>query len=213
MGARHWLSKSLLQKSDGSRDPPNRQPEALAMTRIWPPGSARAHLRAVSMCRVTLGTAVDTFASGSSGTPERCWEHGWESAPPSSSNLDHAASAGSPAVGRGPEARLPMASASRRLGASPREIPAIPSGTMRSTGSPAGCATQALSEFLRVAHHRPQPDTVGEGHLGQPARKGSQERGGAQRDPGSGADTGCPDATAQAVPEGSGVVTGLQEPP
>ena len=160
MGARHWLSKSLLQKSDGSRDPPNRQPEALAMTRIWPPGSARAHLRAVSMCRVTLGTAVDTFASGSSGTPERCWEHGWESAPLSSSNLDHAASAGSPAVGRGPEARLPMASGSRRLGASPREIPAIPGGAIRSTGSPAGCATQDLSEFLRVAHHRPQPDTV-----------------------------------------------------
>ena len=58
---------SLLQKSEGSRDPPNRQSEALKMTEIWPPEGAIAHFRAVSMCRVTLATAVDTFATGSYG--------------------------------------------------------------------------------------------------------------------------------------------------
>ena len=57
--------RGLLQKSDGSRDPPNRQSEALKMTKIWPPAGATAHFRAVSMCRVTLDTAVDTFATGS----------------------------------------------------------------------------------------------------------------------------------------------------
>ena len=58
---------SLLQKSAGSRDLPNRQSEALEMTEIWPPEGAIAHLRAVSMCRVSLDTAVDTFATGSYG--------------------------------------------------------------------------------------------------------------------------------------------------
>ena len=57
--------KSLLQKSEGSPDPPNRQSEALEMTEIWPPEGATAHFLAVSMCRVTLDTAVDTFATGS----------------------------------------------------------------------------------------------------------------------------------------------------
>ena len=63
-----WLVenvKSLLQKSAGSRDLPNRQSEALEMTEIWPPEGAIAHFRAVSMCRVSLDTAVDTFATGS----------------------------------------------------------------------------------------------------------------------------------------------------
>ena len=59
------VSMSLLQKSDGSPDPPNRQSEALEMTEIWPPEGATAHFLAVSMCRVTLDTAVDTFATGS----------------------------------------------------------------------------------------------------------------------------------------------------
>ena len=58
---------SLLQKSDSSRDPANRQSEALKMTEICPPEGAIAHSRAVSMCRVTLDTAVDTFATGSYG--------------------------------------------------------------------------------------------------------------------------------------------------
>ena len=58
-------ARSLLQKSDGSRDPANRQSEALEMTEIWPPDGAIAHFRAVSMCRVSLDTAVDTFATGS----------------------------------------------------------------------------------------------------------------------------------------------------
>ena len=35
------------------------------MTEIWPPEGARAHFRVVSMCRATLDTAVDTFATGS----------------------------------------------------------------------------------------------------------------------------------------------------
>ena len=56
--------RSLLQKSDGSPDPPNRQSEAREMTEIWPPEGATAHFLAVSMCRVTLDTAVDTFATG-----------------------------------------------------------------------------------------------------------------------------------------------------
>ena len=34
------------------------------MTEIWPPEGATAHFLAVSMCRVTLDTAVDTFATG-----------------------------------------------------------------------------------------------------------------------------------------------------
>ena len=59
------LARSLLQKSDDSRDPQNRQSEALEMTEIWPPAGAIAHFRAVSMSRVTLDTAVDTFATGS----------------------------------------------------------------------------------------------------------------------------------------------------
>ena len=59
-----FLHTSLLQKSDGSRYPPNRQSEALKMTEIWPPEGAIAHFRAVSMCRVSLDTAVDTFATG-----------------------------------------------------------------------------------------------------------------------------------------------------
>ena len=37
------------------------------MTEIWPPAGAIAHFLAVSMCRVTLDTAVDTFATGSYG--------------------------------------------------------------------------------------------------------------------------------------------------
>ena len=40
--------KSLLQKSDGSRDPPNRQSDALEMTEIWPPDGAIAHSGAES---------------------------------------------------------------------------------------------------------------------------------------------------------------------
>ena len=56
--------RSLLQKSDGSRDPPNRRSEALEMTEIWPSEGAIAHFLAVSMCRVTLDTAIDTFATG-----------------------------------------------------------------------------------------------------------------------------------------------------
>lgn len=40
------------------------------MTDIWPPEGAIAHLRAVSICRVTLDTGVDTFATGSEGRLE-----------------------------------------------------------------------------------------------------------------------------------------------
>ena len=40
--------RSLLQKSDGSRDPPNRQSDALEMTEIWPPDGAIAHFGAES---------------------------------------------------------------------------------------------------------------------------------------------------------------------
>ena len=42
------MPKSLLQKSDGSRDPPNRQSDALEMTEIWPPDGAIAHSGAES---------------------------------------------------------------------------------------------------------------------------------------------------------------------
>jgi len=63
--------RSLLPKTDGSRDPPNRQSEALEMTEIWPPEGATAHFLAVSMCRVTLDTAIDTFAPGSYACRER----------------------------------------------------------------------------------------------------------------------------------------------
>ena len=34
------------------------------MTELWPSDGAIAHFLAVSMCRVTLDTAVDTFATG-----------------------------------------------------------------------------------------------------------------------------------------------------
>ena len=40
-------TRSLLQKSDGSQDPPNWQSEALEMTEIWPPEGAVARFRAV----------------------------------------------------------------------------------------------------------------------------------------------------------------------
>lgn len=106
---------------------------------------------------------------------------------------DHAASAGPRAVGRGPQARLGF------------------QRPVRGAGAPPGRAAQDPSDFLRVAYHSPKPGTVREGHLGQPARKGSLQRGDAQRGAGSGADTARRDATAQAVPEGAGTVAGLQE--
>ena len=89
--------------------------------------------------------------------------------------------------------RAPWRRARADIGASPRGMPAT-DDQVRGLGAPAGRAAEDPWDFLRAALQRTAPGAVRRGHLCQPARKASLERGDAQRGAGSGTDTdrvGC----------------------